>query len=76
VCAVSRPVGRRSADSILAAAGKGADRCAAHFHVGEWRLLRQDRAAAVSALEVVAETCPKDSVEYRIVVAELRRLGR
>jgi lipoprotein NlpI len=69
-------LGRRMPEATLAAATKPDDRCEAQFYIGEWRLLRGNRPAAIVALKAAAETCPKTFVEYKFARAELHRLGR
>jgi tetratricopeptide (TPR) repeat protein len=66
---------RRKPEPTLSSAGNPAERCQAQFYIGEWHLLRKDRAAARRALRAVADTCPKSLAEYRGAVAELNRLG-
>ena len=67
---------QRSAESTLAAPTNADDRCEAQFYIGEWRLLQDDRDAAVEALKASAETCPKTFIEYEGARAELKRLGK
>jgi hypothetical protein len=43
--------------------------------VGEWHLLRGDRAAAQAALRQAADTCPSTFIEALGAKAELRRIG-
>jgi len=67
-------LGRRSPADVLSAAGKADERCEAQFYIGEWHLLRGDRAAATTAFHTAAETCPKEFDEYTGALAELKRL--
>ena len=69
-------LGRRTLEATLAAPTKPDDRCEAQFYVGEWQLLRAERAAAIEALRTAAQTCPKDFVEFADAQAELKRLGQ
>jgi lipoprotein NlpI len=69
-------LGRRTPEATVAAATKPDDRCEAQFYIGEWRLLRGNRPAAIVALKAAAETCPKTFIEYKFAQAELQRLGR
>ena len=66
---------RRDAAATLAAARKPEERCEAQFYVGEWQLLRGDRAAARRRFEEAVGSCPKAFIEYTGAQAELRRLG-
>jgi len=67
-------LGKISPEEFLSAAGKPEERCEAQFYVGEWSLLRGDRAAAATALRTVADTCPKLFFDYVGAVAELKRM--
>jgi len=69
-------LGRRTTADTLAATGKAGDRCEAQFYVGEWHLLKGDRAAAGAALKLAADTCPGTFIESLGARAELRRLGQ
>jgi hypothetical protein len=59
---------------MLAAATKPDERCEAQFYLGEWYLLRGDRAAAAAALQLAVDTCPKPFYEYDGAVIEQMRL--
>ena len=72
--AVELFIGRKTPQQTLASAGNPAERCEAQFYIGEWHLLRRDRAAARRALETATDGCPKSIVEYGGAVAELKRL--
>ena len=69
-------LGRRTAEAMLAASTKPDEKCEAQFYVGESRLMRGERAGAVELLKAAVESCPKDYIEYRGAVAELKRLGQ
>jgi lipoprotein NlpI len=64
-----------SPDALLAAAPKPNDRAEAHFYIGQWHLLQDDRIAAVKALREAMRTCPVNFIERTGAVAELRHLG-
>jgi lipoprotein NlpI len=66
---------KRTVEATMSAAGTAPQRCEAQFYVGEWKLLRGDKAGAVTALEAAAATCPKTFIEYKGAKAELKRLG-
>jgi lipoprotein NlpI len=66
--------GRLSADKTLATAKDAEERCGAHFYIGEWQLIGGDRQAAVDSLQAARDICPKDSMEFMRVEAELQRL--
>jgi tetratricopeptide (TPR) repeat protein len=68
-------MGKRKPGETLSSAATPAERCQAQFNIGEWHLLRRDRAAARRALQEAADACPKSLAEYRGAVAELDRLG-
>jgi tetratricopeptide (TPR) repeat protein len=68
-------LGRRTPQQTLSSAKTPAERCEAHFYIGEWHLLRRDGAAARRAWETAIDTCPKSLAEYAGAVAELKRLG-
>jgi len=69
-------LGQRSAEATLAAPGNADDRCEAQFYIGEWRLLQDDWAAAMEALKIAADTCPKTFIEYEGSRAALKRLEK
>jgi tetratricopeptide (TPR) repeat protein len=62
-------------DAILSAAPNDYARGEGHFYIGQWHLLRRNRAEARQALEQVTRTCPPNFHEYVGAIAELRRLG-
>ena len=68
-------LGQRDAAATLAAAEKPDERCEAQFYVGEWQLIKGDRAAARQRFEEAVGTCPKTFIEYHAAQGELRRLG-
>jgi lipoprotein NlpI len=54
-------LGRRTPEETLAAASSFPNlRCDAEFYLGEWYLLRGDRAAAMDHLKTSAQMCPSD----------------
>jgi rhomboid protease GluP len=59
---------------MLMAATKPDHGCEAQFYVGEWHLLRGDRAAAAAALQLAEGSCPKEFYEYEGAVIEQMRL--
>lgn len=67
-------LGLRSLDEMRAAADRPTAKCEAEFYTGAWHVLRGSNAEARTALQVVADTCPKTYVEYTAAVAELKRL--
>jgi lipoprotein NlpI len=74
--AVELFLGRRTPESVLAAAGKPDQRCEAQFYIGAWHVLRGDRAAARAPLTAVVDACSKKSMEYHGAQAELKWLGQ
>jgi tetratricopeptide (TPR) repeat protein len=68
-------LGRKSLQTAEAAAEKPEQRCEAQFYIGEWQLLQGAKAQAVKALQSAADTCPKDSVDRRGAVEELKRIN-
>jgi lipoprotein NlpI len=68
-------LGKRTDEEIRASMLKPNEMCEAAFFVGQFQLLRGNRAEARSALQAATEICPKRLVEYDGAVAELRRLG-
>ena len=49
--------------------------CQAEFYAGQWYLLRGNKIGAKARLQAAADTCPQSHIEYRGVVAELKRLN-
>ena len=64
-------LGKRSFDAALGEASKPEERCEAQFYIGQWHLVRGNRAPALNALRTAVDTCPKDFVEYQGAVVEL-----
>ena len=60
----------------MAAADKPEERCEAQFYLGQWHLLRDDRANSIKALRNAVKSCPKNFVEYTGALAELKRLAQ
>jgi len=69
-------LGKRSLDAALGEASKPEERCEAQFYIGQWQLVRGNRAPALNALRTAVDTCPKDFVEYQGAVVELKRLKK
>jgi Flp pilus assembly protein TadD len=67
-------LGRRQPDATLAAAVKPDDRCEAYFYIGQWYVLKDNKADAEAALKTALDTCPKTFIEYAAAVAEWKRL--
>jgi lipoprotein NlpI len=67
-------LGRVPPEAALAAAGNS-QQCEARFYIGQWHLLRGNRAEALAALRAAADTCGKSEFEYAGAVAELKRLN-
>ena len=67
-------LGRKSLQAAEAAASKPEERCEAQFYIGEWQRLQHADAQAAKALQTAIDTCPKDFVEYRGAVEELKRV--
>jgi tetratricopeptide (TPR) repeat protein len=67
-------LGRRQPDATLAAAVKPDDRCEAYFYIGQWYVLKDNKAEAEAALKTALDTCPKTFIEYAAAVAEWKRL--
>jgi tetratricopeptide (TPR) repeat protein len=68
-------LGRKAPQAVEAVAGKPDEKCEAQFYIGQWHLVRGARPLAAKALQAAADTCPKDFVEYRGALAELKRLA-
>ncbi|MDA9397278.1 tetratricopeptide repeat protein [Bradyrhizobium sp. CCBAU 45389] len=68
-------LGRLSADATIAAASTPDDAGEAQFYLGQWHLLRGERAEARKALQAAAEACPPWFSEHVAAIAELQRLG-
>ena len=65
---------KTSMDAVLAAAGRPEQRCEAQFYVGQWHIVRGNRAEAAAALKTATDICPKDFIEYALAAADLKRL--
>jgi hypothetical protein len=65
---------RRTSADMVAAAIKPTEQSEAQYYLGQWHLLRDDRAASIEALRKAVETCPKNFIEFAGAVAELKRL--
>jgi tetratricopeptide (TPR) repeat protein len=66
-------LGRKQLQAVEAAAETPEQQCEARFYVGQWHLMRGARPAAAKSLQAAVDTCPKDFVEYRGAVEELKR---
>ena len=60
--------------ATLAAAVTPEQKCEAQFYVGQWYILKGNRADAQTALKAAVDTCPKTLSEYRAATAELQRI--
>jgi tetratricopeptide (TPR) repeat protein len=69
-------LGRRTPLETMAAAIKPNELCEAQFYLGQWHLLRDERAASIDTLRKVVKICPTDFNEYADAVAELKRLAK
>jgi len=67
-------LGKRSPAATLAAAANPDQTCEAQFYLGQWHVVKGNRADAETALLAAVDTCPEASVEYRAAVVELKRL--
>ena len=67
-------LGKRSAAATLDAAEKPEEKCEAHFYIGQWHVLKGNKAEAATALKVAVDTCPKTFIEYQAAFVELKRL--
>jgi uncharacterized protein YjbI with pentapeptide repeats len=67
-------LGGRTPAEMLGATSKPDEKCEAEFYIGEWQLLRGNTAEATEALQIAADTCPTEFVEYTSALAELKRL--
>jgi tetratricopeptide (TPR) repeat protein len=68
-------LGRRSSSEMSKAASDADERCEVEFYLGEWNLMKGNKADAKPPLQKAAETCRKTYAEYTSAVAELKRLG-
>jgi tetratricopeptide (TPR) repeat protein len=69
-------LGRRAPMELMAAATNPDQLCEAQFYLGEWHLLRHERAPSIESLRKALKICPSDFNEYAGAVAELKRLGQ
>jgi lipoprotein NlpI len=67
-------LGTRTPAATLAAAATPEQKCEAQFYLGQWQIVKANRADAETALRAAMDTCPKSFIEYRAAVAELKRL--
>jgi lipoprotein NlpI len=67
-------LGKKSVQATEGAAKTSDQKCEAQFYIGEWHLSRKDRTEATRALQAAVGSCPKDFVEYRAAVEELKRV--
>lgn len=67
-------LGKKSASATEGAAKTAEQKCEVQFYIGEWHLTRKDRSEAIKALQAAIDSCPKDFVEYRAAVDELKRV--
>ena len=51
-------------------------RCEAEFYVGEWQQLRQDDKAAAESMNIAANICPHNYVEWQMAQAIVKRPRR
>lgn len=66
-------LGERSPAEVLSVASNPDEQCDAQFYTGEWHLLKGNRAAATIALQAAIDISPKDTFEYKVELAELKR---
>ena len=69
-------LGRGTSEAMVAAVDKPEERCEAQYYLGQWLLLRDDRANSIEALRNAVESCPKNFAEYTGALAELKRLAQ
>ena len=69
-------LGRLTADAALAAATTPEESAEAQFYLGEWHLLRDNRADAEGALRRAAQILPAFFSEFTGAVVALERLAR
>jgi tetratricopeptide (TPR) repeat protein len=66
---------KKTPPALESVAAKPEQRCEAQFYIGEWHLTRDAKPAAQKAFQAAVDSCPKDFVEYRGAVEELKRLN-
>jgi tetratricopeptide (TPR) repeat protein len=70
-------LGGRTPDAVLSAAANPSQRCQAQFYVAQWRLARvEQQTEGLEALRILANSCPKELVEHKMAVGELKRLSQ
>ena len=69
-------LGRRSKDTLLAAAASANERCEAQFYIGERQFIDGALEEAKASLSSAVATCPHNFEEYRYALAELNRWAR
>jgi tetratricopeptide (TPR) repeat protein len=67
-------LGRKSLEDIRGVAANSDRQCEVQYYAGEWYLLHAEKEPARQALQTAVNSCPKDFVEYRAAVSELKRL--
>ena len=66
---------RPEPEATLAAAKSLEERCEALFYIGQWQLIRGERAAAINSLQAATkDPCPNNSMEFLGAEIELRQL--
>jgi lipoprotein NlpI len=68
-------LGRLSERAVLDAAATPDHQAEAHFYIGGWHLLRNDREHAVRALTAAMQSLPPWFIEHPAAAAELARLA-
>jgi tetratricopeptide (TPR) repeat protein len=70
-------LGQRTPVDMVAAATSQDEICESQFYLGQWYLLRDERAASIEALrKVIDDTCSRDLIEFAGAATELKRLGQ
>lgn len=64
-------LGHGTAKGVLAQASTDEQLCEANFYVGNWLRLQGPRADGFGMLKTAQQTCPKASIEYEAINAEL-----
>ena len=67
---------REPPPAVERAADTPEKRCEAQFYLGQWQLLRGERAAAAKALQAAVDTCPKSFIAFHAASEEIKRLRR
>jgi len=68
-------LGRKSLEDIRSIATNSDQQCEFQYYVGEWHLLHGEKDPARQAFQKAVNSCPKDYVEYRGAVADLKRMS-